>query len=196
MTRQQYVIQVDTTHSFVGMLPRNLIAVMGYDTGTPDIDWTDADWMRFPLASHVIVDQSYSLPKYEAGLANIADVENGAATIGSFIPASLQRLSRGHDANLYISYDKLGTALADCHEAGIRSPRVFVANYNWSMHDAINYLETHSFAVGVQFADPGQNPRTIVPGTGMTLKEANADLSVKRADWFPAPAPAAIAWDE
>lgn len=196
MRRQQYVIQVDTTHAFVGMLPKDLIAVMGYDTGTPNIDWTDGDWSRFPYAGKVIVDQSFSLPKYEAGFANIADVENGAATLDSFIRASRQRLLHGLDANLYISFDSVDAALMQCLDSGIHSPRVFVANYNWSMQESINYLETHPFAVGVQFANPGQNPRTLIPGTTMNLKTANADLSVKRADWFPAPAPAATGWVE
>lgn len=193
----EYVIQVDTIHANVGKLPGNLIAVMGYDTGTPDIAWTAEDWARFPLAGKVIVDQSPDLAQFAAGKANVADVERGAATVESFIAAARQREAMKLDSTIYISLDPLRDAIGQMIRAGLNTHvRYFVADYGFSMNEAIDYLHTHPVAVGVQFASPGSNPHTILPGSTLTLAQAGADLSVKRASWFPAPGLAATGWTE
>lgn len=191
-----YVIQVDTTHKNVPHLPADLIAVMGYDTGSPDIDWTDQDWARFPLAGRVVVDQSLDLAQFAAGKANVADVERGAATVESFIKAAHLRQLKNLESTLYISIDALPAAVTQITAARISGVRHFVADYNMSAVQAIAYLNANPVAVGVQFASPGSNPSTRLPGSALTLVQAGADLSVKRSTWFGSPSLAATAWAE
>lgn len=70
----------DATHANVGALAAvpGLQLAAGYDTGTPDIAWTAADWARFPGLAHVHIDQGYnSTPATEAH-AIVFDIETGA----------------------------------------------------------------------------------------------------------------------
>lgn len=199
MPASDYVIQVDTIHDDVNKIPADAIAVMGYDTGSPGIDWTPENWNRFPTASKVIVDQSPGLSQFRLGRAHVADIERGAATVDTFISAARERLHNKQGAGvLYISYDEWHDAAAKLEIVGLGGGQVryFIANYAWSMTGAISFLDKNSTVVAAQFASPGSNPRTDLPGTGLTLSEANCDLSVKRASWIPAPVPAAIGWRE
>lgn len=198
MSNPQYVIQADTIHADVDKIPGNYIAVMGYDTGSAGIDWTADDWGRFPMASHVSVDQSSGLAQFAAGRADVGDVERGAATIDEFITAAHARKARGDFSTLYTSYANLPGYYHSVEVAGLGGGWVnyFVADYSMSLLTAISYLDSNAGAVGVQFASPSSNPGTILPGTTLTLKEANCDLSVKRASWMPAPGAAVIAWRE
>ena len=41
----------------------------------------------------------------------------------------------------------------------------------------------------VQWASPSSNPGTLVPGTGLTLTQANCDLSVADKSWPSVPPP-------
>lgn len=199
MPASDYVIQVDTIHDNVNKVPADAIAVMGYDTGSPGIDWTPENWNRFPTASKVIVDQSPGLSQFRLGKAHVADVERGAATVETFISAARERLHLGVNAGvLYISYGSWHDAAIKLDISGLGGGRVrfFLADYSWSMTESISFLDKNSSVVGVQFASPQSNPHTDLPGTGLTLSEANCDLSVKRANWIPAPVPAAIGWRE
>ena len=54
-----------------------LALVAGYTTGTPDIQWSAADWAKFPSAVHVTIDQGYGAHDMDA---DIRDVEPGAWT--------------------------------------------------------------------------------------------------------------------
>ena len=197
MASNNYAIQVDTTHEYVGMIPQNSIAVMGYVTGSADIDWTPADWNHFPLAGKIRVDQSASLLEFEAGRADVGDVENGAGTMTAFLAAAAERKKHSLDSTLYVSYDNLADAKAQITRAGLSGwVNYYVANWNWSMDQAEAFLATQGTAVAVQFASPSSNPRTILPGAKITLAVANCDLSVKRSGWFPAPGIACSAWAE
>jgi hypothetical protein len=191
-----YVAQVDTTHVNVDKLPANLIAVMGYDTGTPDVLWIPPDWARFPGASHVNLDQSFALESFASGQSKGADIERGAGTVQTFIQAARRRMTLGLGSPLYISFDALNDALTQCVKAGITGVRTMVANYEWSETEARAYLDANAQAVLVQFANSGTNPRTVIPGTSLTMADVNCDLSVKRADWWPSPAIAGTAWTE
>lgn len=195
-----YVIQVDATGTNAGRLPFDLIAVMGYVTGENGVQWAAHQWDWFPCAGKVHVDQAPGLPLFAKGLADVADVETGAATLEQFLEAALERSAVGRQSTLYQSWGDNGTNLAAARaavaERHIDGVRYFVANFNWSMQNAINFLNTNGDAVGVQFASPGSNPHTMMPGSSLTLSDANVDLSVKRASWFPATAPAATLWFE
>lgn len=192
-----YVVQVDTIHDNVHKLPNNLLAVMGYVTGTPDIKWTSSDWNYFYGASKVRVDQSSGLSQFALGQADVADVERGAGTVQEFLAAAYERRTKGLQSTLYISYGSLDNAVLDVDRGGLdKDVRYFVADYNWSAAFSISQLKRNPSWVGVQFANPKYNPHTTIPGGSLTLSEANCDLSVKLADWFTAPSLAGSAWVE
>ena len=66
----------DATHANAGHLPAGHQAA-GYTTGTPDIQWTAADWTAHPGAVRICQDFSAS-----DITADVLDVERGAATNG------------------------------------------------------------------------------------------------------------------
>jgi hypothetical protein len=66
----------DTTGPNADKLPHGLALVMGYDTGGPDIKWTDADWALYPDIPHVHVDQAGEGSPVHT--ATVMDVEPGA----------------------------------------------------------------------------------------------------------------------
>lgn len=68
----------DAIHANVASLPAGLELVAGYVTGTPDIQWTSADWDRFPGIPHVTIDQGANGSPVPA--ATVRDVETGAWT--------------------------------------------------------------------------------------------------------------------
>jgi hypothetical protein len=191
----KYVLQIDATHENVNKLPTNLIAVMGYDTGTPDVQWTMDDWNRFPVASRVHVDQSFLLQFYGTGISTLADVERGAATIETFIAASTVRQARGLNSNLYISFANWQDARDQIKTAKLTKVRYAIADYNFSEYEAIEFMENNSDVVMVQFGSPGTNASTVIPG-GLTVGETGCDISVKLASWWPSPAIAGTGWAE
>jgi hypothetical protein len=190
-----YSIQVDTIGSDVANLPADLLAVMGYVTGTDGIAWTEADWNRFPYAGKVTVDQSESLDVFAAGHANVADIENGAGTIATFLDAAREREKLKIESYAYIQYDNLATLMNRVVKSKISNIRYFVANWNLSASEAVSMLNRTNW-VGIQFASPTSNPNTRLPGSALTLHQANADLSVKIASWFGSDALQAAGWSE
>jgi hypothetical protein len=191
-----YVIQVDATHAHAGNLPSDLIAVALYVTGIPYIQATGEDWARFPLAGKVRIDQSPDLTEFAAGRADLADIEPGAGTIATFLTAAKQRVAEGRESAAYIDFAAYPDLLGAVSSARIPGVRYGVANWSWSAAQAMTMLDDNEAWVLVQFASPISNPATRLPGSALTLAQAGADLSVKRAGWFSSPALAATAWAE
>ena len=79
-----YSVMIDGMHASAGNIPVSTPKVAGYVTGTPDIEWVPSDWARFPSSGHVRIDQSPALAAWASGAADVADMENGAATQASF----------------------------------------------------------------------------------------------------------------
>ncbi|MGP0047848.1 MAG: hypothetical protein ACLPZR_03225, partial [Solirubrobacteraceae bacterium] len=75
---------------------------------------------------------------------------------------------------------------------------IWEADWNLSEAEATARLGTDlgngAIIASIQFASPTSNPDTVIPGTSITLAQANADLSVTLDAWMakaaPAPAPA------
>ena len=192
-----YEIAVDATHQHAASLPWGLTGVFGYGTGTPDIEWTAKDKARFPYAHVLMYDQSATLQGFASGKDDIADVERGAGTLSAFIRAAQIRKGRRQGSALYINYAVWEAAELAVVSAHLVSEVSYgIANWNWSMTEAIAFMEHNVSVRYVQFASPASNPRTLVPGTNKTLAEIPCDLSVKRADWWPAPVPYALGWRE
>lgn len=186
-----YDVMIDATDSTVdtGKIPPGTRRIAGYDTGTPDIMWDAQDWARFPRASRIHIDQSDGLPLFAAGKTQVADVERGAGTIPHAVAAVLERQKAGEYSTIYISAASLPDVAAALHGAGVKMNRVgyWVANWNLSEVQAAAMLGNE--VVAVQWASPSSNPNTPMPGTGMTLRDANVDLSVTLPGWYPPPAP-------
>lgn len=196
-----YEIMLDATHAFAGNIPTAAVAVGGYVTGTPDILWTMEDWRRFPYAGQIRIDQSPDLDIFAQGNADHArisegDIEPGAGTIAAFVKAAKAREEQGLQSTAYISQSGLPAITTAVANAAVKGVRYFVANWSLSLSRAIFALSLNPAWVGVQFASPSSNPFTFVPGTSMTLLEANVDISVKKAGWFGSTAPSMTAWLE
>lgn len=182
-------LMIDATHSHVGNIPASTPKVAGYVTGTADIEWTSQDWDRFPRAGMVHIDQSPGLAAYGSNLGSVADVEAGAGTVWSFIQASASRLRLGRLLWCYGTASTLSEVSAALKAAGIPLEKcgAWLADWNMSEAEADAALGTAIAGiriVAVQWASPTSNPDTRVPGSTLTLRAAQVDLSVTIPGWF------------
>lgn len=161
------VTMVDTIHTDVEHIPQSTQKVAGYVTGSAEIIWIDPDWNRFAnvQTGKVRINQAGS----NGYLGDVLDIESGAWSIDNAAEAlSVRAKDPNRDCAAYVDeadYDALITALKG---------KGF----------------TSFPTVAVQWASPSSNPTTILPGSSLTLSEANCDLSVALATWFgPSEAP-------
>jgi hypothetical protein len=174
---------VDAISASVANVPVSTGKVAGYVTGTPDIQWTAADWARFPGAGHVRIDQSPDLASWISGAADVADIENGAGTQESAVAGALARKKRGWLSFIYVAQGNLSSMKDAVNAAGLSaSVSYWVANWDLSEAEAAAALSGDIAAI--QWASPSSNPQTVVPGGSRTLSEANVDLSVTVPGWF------------
>jgi hypothetical protein len=183
---------VDTIHADVRLVPHNLPDVGGYVSGSSDIDWTSADWSQFPNSKHVRIYQGFgNVPPLNGW--DVLDVETGALTPQEAADLIEQRVIDhitwstiyGGDAAL-VETSRLTAAKG--HNIWNGHVNAWVANWNLNQASAVNMLGTmvHGMTcIGVQWASPSSNPNTILPGTHLTLAQANCDLSVVIASWEP-----------
>jgi len=180
---------IDAIHANVGNVPASTLKVAGYVTGTPDIRWTHQDWQRFPHAGTVRIDQSPGLAEYASNAASVADIEPGAGTVGAFVTASQSRLRLRRLLWFYGTQSVISQVSAALTAAGIPLSEcgAWLANWNLSEAEADAALGTAIAGirlVGVQWASPTSNPGTKVPGSNLTLAQAQVDLSVTVPGWF------------
>ena len=180
---------IDAIHANVGNVPASTLKVAGYVTGTPDIRWTHQDWQRFPHAGTVRIDQSPGLAEYASNAASVADIEPGAGTVGAFVTASQSRLRLHRLLWFYGTQSVISQVSAALTAAGIPLSEcgAWLANWNLSEAEADAALGTAIAGirlVGVQWASPTSNPGTKVPGSNLTLAQAQVDLSVTVPGWF------------
>ncbi len=198
---------IDLTHDAVRALSPAVIAeinraglrVMGYTTGTPDVQWTDPDWAEFTNV-HVRLDQGYTWPPAPGSYHGL-DVENLAVTVAEVPGAVHDRIQAkiewttvyASDGNLAAVTAALDAATAQYgHGWYYGHVDCILANWSLSLDAAIALIGTQVHGLtcrGVQWASPGTNASTVIPGTSLTLAQANADLSVVDASWRPSAAP-------
>lgn len=141
--------------------------VAGYVTGTPDIRWTAKDFARVPDTCAVLrIDQSNSDVPALADVRRVKDIEPGASTEHTAITVARERLHAGRNLIAYID-------AADLHAfeelvAAARLPAGKIIAY--------------------QYASPSSNPRLTLPGTHVSITEADCDLSVILTSYLPLPA--------
>lgn len=186
---------IDAIHLNVPHIPVTSAKVAGYVTGTPDIQWTAADWARFPHSGHVRIEQGFG--PFDPLHCDVLDVEARAVTPALAAQGVKDRIAAGiAGTTIYASRNTLpaveaalnallgGTwhGHADCWLADW--------NLNEAEADALIGTTMHGMTCrAVQWASPSSNPRTLVPGSTMTLSQAGCDLSAAGAAWHPAPAP-------
>lgn len=186
-------LMIDTIHQTAGNIPAGTPKVAGYVTGTPEIRWTQADWGRFPHAGQITIDQGHGT---DIHAAKVLDVEQGAATPAEAARWAHERKAAGIGfSDIYISASRIPDLLAQLHDLGpaewfVGHVRLWVANWSLNQAEATAILGTELFGLrvaAVQWASPSSNPTLRVPGSQMTLRQANVDLSITEDSWHAAP---------
>lgn len=152
-----------TAKTDLSFLRRSNIRKLGvYVTGGPGIIWTPGEIAAYRLAGFTVVtiDQRAG----PAVLANVADVERGAKTPAQAIVEAESLLDFGGEYTIYVSAANLSTVQEAWARTGREAGRI----------------------VAWQWASPTSNPDTIV-ADGVTIRQANCDLSVTLTDWHPIP---------
>lgn len=192
MTKDGTTTMVDTVHGSVEHIPTSVAYVGGYASGTPDIKWTTEDWARFPKSKHIRIFQGYGdLPDLHA--FDEIDIESGAVTPAEAASIVRTRVLAGIPwTNLYGSDASIGAAATAIQAYGqsIWTGHVTCRLADWNLNESEAAAKVgtriHGMScMGVQWASPSSNPNTILPGTSLTLKQANCDLSVVDATWIP-----------
>jgi hypothetical protein len=190
--KPQVVTMYDTVHAAAMHIPAGAAKIGGYVTGTPDIQWTAADWARLPHAGHVRIDQSAAGLAYASVKADVYDVETGAGTPTQFAALASKRQGLNEGNSVYASRLNLAAAAAaldriDRPAGWWHGMPAWLADPNLNLSEATalvgTVLEGFTLAA-VQWAWPTTNPNTEVEGG--TLKTLNLDLSVALDSWFPA----------
>jgi hypothetical protein len=163
--------------------------ILLYATGTDGIEATAAEIARFRSVgvSVGLIDQTPSLSVFASGIAHVAvaDVESGAGTPSTVSAAVLERQARKELSTVYCSQNDLSTVKNALVAAKVDMVGVVfgVANYNLSRAEAEAALASNSDWAYVQYGDPTTNPNTMVPGSTVTLTEAQADIDVANSSW-------------
>lgn len=182
----QVLTTVDTIHRYVPNIPADdpaIQAVCGYVTevGGPggDIEWTSADFGRFPnYVKHTICQ----LPAGNPAGAEIIDLETSAATDAEVVRWVKARHDAKLPAHIYADVANVPGVRQAVYGAGEQDQTyLWLANWNLDEQEATALLGTmyEGFMVeGVQWASPTSNPHTLLPGTSFTLLTSGCDLSV------------------
>jgi hypothetical protein len=183
-----YVPFVDVTGTNSNNIPA--VAALGmialYATGSDGIEATSAEIARFKNAGVgvVLIDQSPSLSVFAAGLADIADVEQGAGTTQTAVAAILDRQAHGWQSTIYLSYSNLDSMVSAFTSEVNQDLVLFgVANWSWSQAESEDQLAANANWAYCQYGTPETNPDTLVPGTNLTLSQAQCDIDIAQASW-------------
>lgn len=185
-------LMVDTIGSDASLVPSNVPDIAGYVSGTSDIDWTSSEWARFTSAKKVRIYQGYGAEPPLNGW-DVLDVETGAITPQQAADLVEQRVHADITWSTIYGGDSVIAETAKLiqakgHDIWNGHVDAWLANWNLNQQAATQMLGTmiHGMTcIGVQWASPETNPNTLLPGTSLTLKQANCDLSVVIANWVP-----------
>jgi hypothetical protein len=189
------VDMIDAIHANVAGIPASITKVAGYDTGTASIRWTDQDWLRFPHAGHIVIEQGFG--PLDLFKPNTFDVEFQALT-AALIPGIVRaRVAAGIDETTVYASDGVLSQIASAMIAsGLNNELLhhldcWLADWNLNRASAANLIGTRVHGMvcrAVQWASPTSNPHTLVPGSHLDLQQLQVDLSVADAAWHALPA--------
>lgn len=194
MTTTTYAI--DATSSHISSIPANTPYVIGYVSGTRDIEWNPEDFLLFP-ASHVIknyqgYDYPQSLTDSVVDSLHELDVENGALLPTEAAHIIALRVARGWQWTTIYGTDATLAKVAQATQAlgaGVWVGHVLCRLADWDLNEqeaaAKVGTQIHGITcVGVQWASPTSNPHTILGTVGKTLSELQVDLSIVDLNWI------------
>lgn len=176
-------ILIDTIGADAHNIPAGAELVAGYDTGPSWLRWPASAWARFK-GRKVHIDQE----RGARGTSPVSDIENGAKLIEEAIGDARIRKGRHMTTTFYVAASNYAAARAAVAAAGLVD-WVFYWIANWNLSEAEAAALLGGRIVAVQFASPSSNPTTRLPGSRLTLKQANCDLSVVADGWFSTPKP-------
>lgn len=154
-------------------------AIWPYVTGSDGIAWTpqEIDTFRRQGAVVYLVNQGHDQGPAQALTGDEFDFEAGAWTLSALLKIVAARRQVSWSTRVYCSWSNYGAIKQAMAEFGIgRSVFFRIADWNLDQHTA--ELALHDDVYAGQWASPTHNPATFVPGTSITLAEAEADLSV------------------
>ena len=161
-----------------GNLPILVPVLFAYVTGTPDIRWLPERLAAFSHSLIVRIDQGFGTTgplTYDE-----LDVETGAWDFVSAAEQVRLRSDHGWSTRIYLSADGK-TEMSQAIAMVAPDARVWYRLADWNLDEAEAVTELTGDVYAVQWASPSSNPDTELPGTGLTLTEAGADLNVVRA---------------
>jgi len=192
-------VGMDTVRTAVMNIPANAQCVLGYDTGSGIVPWTQTEWNRFTNAIKLHITQINGVNNVDS---DIIDIEPDAATIDQAIEWCKERIAAKKIPTCYVDGSEVTPLVNALIAAGINNGVYLgVAHPGMSIADAQTILDQSGGPfpiVYVQYAWPkltlGGN--LLVPGTNMTLNQANVDLNLIRNDWLDLIRPKTIAIEE
>jgi hypothetical protein len=192
-------VMPDFTHGAVGNVPANgpYTHVAGYTSGTSGIVWTASDWEKYPNQVHIRIEQGYGGFTPNMADYDVLDIENGAWTPETAATEVKRRVEAGYVGTTLYAGDADLAATAVLIKAfgdAVWVGHVDCVLANWNLNQAqagaIVGTEVHGMTCrAVQWASPSSNPNTVLPGTTLTLKQANVDLNVVQSSWKPVVVP-------
>lgn len=183
---------VDTTGSHADALPLHLPMYGGYITGLDGVEWTAEQFARF-AGSKVLKYYQGVGPVPPIHTFDAVDVEAGAVTAQLAADIVRERVAGGIPwTTVYGTDSSLAQVSADVRAMGnaVWNGHVNCILADWNLDETeaaakVGTLIHGMTCVGVQWASPSSNPDTVIPGTNITLRAANADLNVVDANWAP-----------
>lgn len=183
---------VDMTHDAVHNVPNAYRYVFGYCSGLDGVPWQPDDWAKY---NGNRVCRTYQGAGAFPGIDGFdeIDVESGAVTPQQAADLIEQRVKAGHVwTTVYASDGALQevSALVRAKGAYIWNGHVNCRLADWNLNQAeaaakVGTLIHGMSCIAVQWASPTSNPHTLLPGTQLTLAEADVDLNVVDSQWVP-----------
>lgn len=156
-------------------------AIWPYITGSDGIAWTAEQVRQFRAKNPNIkvyrVNQGFRQGPGQALNGDEFDLEQGAWTIDQIMEIIAARREAHWTTRVYCSWSDYGTVKQRLADAGM-GKSVWFRIADWNIDQHVADLELHADVYAGQWASPTSNPRTLIPGTKLTLEQANADLSV------------------
>jgi hypothetical protein len=189
-----FIDMIDVKGSSVHNIPAGWKGkIAGYNAGLGDVPWTPAQWAQFPTTGKVRMNE-YNPDPFAS---DVYVTEDRAFSITEVVGIAVMRSERKWNTDIYIDRANINLLILALHKAGVPpgvagnpGGRIFLADWNLNHDEAVALLNTNFGGypvMAVQWASPSTNPHTVIPGTSVTLAQANADLSVTVPAWFAAP---------
>jgi len=173
-------------------IPASTRFVQAYVTGIDGVPWTAPQMSRFSNSVLFKMAQNGGPAPDPRNLHGL-DVENLAYTPQEAANMVYVRVKLGIPwTTIYGGDSALANTATDIQAfgSGIWLGHVNCILADWNLNEAEAAARVGTFVhgmtcVGVQWASPSSNPKTQLPGSGLTLAQANCDLNVVDAAWRP-----------